>query len=253
MCLVDIDLTWTEDNEHREVSENVDPLIIQAWRTYTEGNLLGFVFGAVEPGHRRPIVNELLILLTELLDDLPLDIISHCDLNPVPHILSRSLVPYLQWSACLEGNLDNDDYPSHNDYLNPQTIAHELFNPGEAKEGEEEEEEEEEEQGVSEEEEANQAKAQEEDLEAERQRAKIAEGKRPLEQSVGADLPIPDHPTRDPEPPVKEDEHPHEETSGAVTRRQRSHSPSPSPRPSVRARGNAEHRTTSLFPIPPSP
>ncbi|GBG66284.1 hypothetical protein CBR_g57883 [Chara braunii] len=72
-----------------------------------------------------------------------------------------------------------------------------------------------------------------EEEEEEREEVKEeAKGKRSLEQSVGADLPVSDDPIKDPEPPAKEDEHPHAETSGTVTRR-RSRSPSPSPRPSV--------------------
>ncbi|GBG90787.1 hypothetical protein CBR_g51294 [Chara braunii] len=272
-------------------------LLIQAWKTDTEGDFLGFVFGSVEPGHRRTIVSELLILQTELLDDLPLDVISHSGKSPVPHILSRSLVPYLQWSTCLEGDDDNACYPSLS-YLDPGTSADALFNlvsGGEEEEEEEDEgetseedegetseededetseededysehseheagvvsEEEEEEQEEAEEEavgeeEADQAEAQEEDPEVERRRAAIGEGKRPLELSVGADLPVPDDPTKDPELPAKEDEHPHAETSGTATRR-RSRTPSPSPRASVRACGNAGHRATSPFPIPSSP
>ncbi|GBG62595.1 hypothetical protein CBR_g31231 [Chara braunii] len=291
LCLVDLDLMWWKDGEQPAVSENVELLLIQAWRTDTEGDFLGFVFRSVETGHRRTIINELLVLQTELLDDLPLDVISHSDKSPVPHILSHHLVPYLQWSACLEGDDDNACYPSHN-YLDPGTIADALFNPvsgGEEEEEKEEEEEEDEEETSEEdedyseyndhetgvvsekeeeeeeveeqevaeeeadgEEEAEQVEAQEKDPEAERCRAAIAEGKRPLELSLGVDLPVPDDPTKDLEPPAKEDEHPHAKTSGTATRR-RSRSPSPSPRPSVRARGNSGHRATSPFPIPPSP
>ncbi|GBG77419.1 hypothetical protein CBR_g23868 [Chara braunii] len=192
------------------LSEDVELPLIQAWKTDTAGDFLGFVFGSVEQGHRRTIVSELLILQTELLDDLPLDVISHSDKSPVPHILSRSLVPYLQWSACLEGDDDNACYPSHS-YLDPLTIADALFNPVSGGEEEEEEEEEEDEEETSEEDEdysehseheagvvseeeeeeereeaeeeaageevADEAEAQEEDLEAERRRATIAEGK----------------------------------------------------------------------------
>ncbi|GBG87847.1 hypothetical protein CBR_g46003 [Chara braunii] len=262
------------------MSEDVELLIIQAWRMEAEGDLLGFVFGSVEAGHRQPIVGEILILLTQLLDDLPIDIISDCDESPAPHILSRSLTSYLQWSACLEGNWDNRNYPSHGNYQNPAEIIDILFfyqgeprSEDEEEEDEEEEdeledtleedkyysehsehesggegkeEEEEEAEEASEGEEAGQTETQKEDpAEAERRRAEIAEGKRLLEQSVGTDLPIPDNPTRDPEPPTEEDEHLAAAISSVPTRRQRSHSPSPFPRPSVRARGDAGHRATS--------
>ncbi|GBG90866.1 hypothetical protein CBR_g51372 [Chara braunii] len=101
-ALLTVEKEWTWDSKHNVVTEDVELLIIQAWRTEVEGDLLGFVFGSVEAGHRQPIVGELLILLTQLVDDLPIDIISHCDESSAPHILSRSLTSYLQWSACLE-------------------------------------------------------------------------------------------------------------------------------------------------------
>ncbi|GBG74984.1 hypothetical protein CBR_g19497 [Chara braunii] len=231
-CLVNIELAWARDNEHRDVSEDVELLIIQAWRTVVEGDLLGFVFGAVESRRRQPIVGELLILLTQLLDDLPTDIILHCDENPAPHTLSRSLTPYLQWSAYLEGQWENSGYLSHTKFLNPRGVIDVIFFQGRTvSEEEEEEKEEEEEEETSEEEEdysehseqesgtVNEEEEEEEEEEervnkeegaiqreqqredpavVERRRAEIAEGKRPLEQTVGADLPIPDDRTRDP-------------------------------------------------------
>ncbi|GBG80276.1 hypothetical protein CBR_g30643 [Chara braunii] len=263
LCLVEIRLKWTRDNIHPVANEDVELLIIQVWRTAVEGDLLGFVFESLEAGHRQLIVREILILLTQLLDDLPIDIVLHCDENPAPRILPRTLTPYLQWSACLEGGEDNYSYPSHGNYLNPTGIVDLLFvdrTSEEEKEEEDEEEEEgdesedtpeedeyysehseyesgaisEEEEEESEEEEAGQVRTQEEDPAAtERRRAEIAKGKRTSEQAAGTDLPIPDDPTRDPEPPTEEDECCAAETSSAPTRRQRSRSPSPSPHPSV--------------------
>ncbi|GBG70938.1 hypothetical protein CBR_g8239 [Chara braunii] len=193
-----------------------------------------------------------------LLDDLLIDIVSHCDESPAPHILLRTLTPYLQWSACLEGGEDNSSYPSHGNYLNPAGIVDLLFVDRTSEEEEEEEAEgdesedtpeedeyysehsehesgaisEEEEDDESKEEEAGQVGTQEEDPAAtERRRAEIAEGKCTLEQTEGTDLPIPDDPTRDPEPPIEEDERCAAETSSASTRRQRSRSPYPSLRP----------------------
>ncbi|GBG88800.1 hypothetical protein CBR_g48415 [Chara braunii] len=142
-------LKWTRDSEHPVANEDVELLIIQAWRTGVEGDLLGFVSESVEAGHRQPIVGELLILLMQLLDDLPIDVISHCDESPTPHILSRSLTPYLQLSACLEGDWSNRSYLSHGNYLNLAEIIDLLFlDRGEPASKEEEEEEEEEEEGA---------------------------------------------------------------------------------------------------------
>ncbi|GBG66268.1 hypothetical protein CBR_g57866 [Chara braunii] len=206
---VDEDWSGPETASTPPMNEDVELVIIQAWRTGVEGDLLGFVFGSVEAGHRQPIVGELLILLTQILDDLPIDVISHCDESPAPHILPCSLTPYLQWSTCLEADWDNRSYPSHGNYLNPAEIIDFLFlDRGEPTSEEEEKDEEEgdksedtseedeyysehsehesgviskkeeEEEEASEEEEAEQAGTQGEDpTEAERRSAEIAEGK----------------------------------------------------------------------------
>ncbi|GBG81097.1 hypothetical protein CBR_g31654 [Chara braunii] len=228
---------------------------------------------------------ELVILLTQLSDDLPVDVISHCDESSAPHILSRSLTPYLQWSACLEGDWDNCNYPSHSNNLSPAKIIDILFfDRGEPTSEEEEDDEDEEdesegtseedeyysehkhesraisegeeedaEEEASEEEEAGQAETQEEDpAEVERWSAERAEGKCPLEQLVGTDLRISIDPTRDPELPTEEDEHRAVETSSAPTRRQRSRFP-PLPPPLVRARADVGHRATSPVIIPSFP
>ncbi|GBG61174.1 hypothetical protein CBR_g19250 [Chara braunii] len=122
MCLVGAQLTWTRDIEHRAWVAYVELLIIQAWRTEVEGDLLGILFGSVRPGHRQQIVQELMIPLAQLADDLPLDIVSQCDESPVSHILSRTLTPYLQWSACLEELAGNNNPPSQQQYLDPRGI-----------------------------------------------------------------------------------------------------------------------------------
>ncbi|GBG64265.1 hypothetical protein CBR_g41186 [Chara braunii] len=55
------------------------------------------------PGHQELIAQEFTIPVAQLADDLPLDILSQDDEHPIPHVLSRTLMPYLQWSACVEG------------------------------------------------------------------------------------------------------------------------------------------------------
>ncbi|GBG72327.1 hypothetical protein CBR_g11906 [Chara braunii] len=107
--------------------DEVELLVVQAWRTDVEGDLLGLVFETVEKDHLPPIYRELLVLLTQLIDDLPLDIISCHDNNPAPHILTRSLTPYLQWSACLESDPDNCYYPSTENYPEIQKVVSDLF------------------------------------------------------------------------------------------------------------------------------
>ncbi|GBG64180.1 hypothetical protein CBR_g40880 [Chara braunii] len=110
------------------------------------------------PGHRQLIVGELTIPLAQLVDDLPLDIISQCNESPVPRVISRTLTPYLKWSACLEEQGGNNNPPSQAEYLNPRRIIDiSFFQPHTTSEDElltlEEEEEENEEEDEGEEEE----------------------------------------------------------------------------------------------------
>ncbi|GBG64951.1 hypothetical protein CBR_g48700 [Chara braunii] len=74
-----------------------------------------------------------------------------CDESPVPHVLSRTLTPYLQWSACLEELAGNSNPPSQREYLEPQRIINfAFFQPRTASEDEGLALEEEEEEGVEE-------------------------------------------------------------------------------------------------------
>ncbi|GBG78336.1 hypothetical protein CBR_g26365 [Chara braunii] len=82
-----------------------------------QGDLLGIVFGKVEEGNLALITDELQVFLTQLVDDLPLDILSHSDKQPGTHVLSRTLEPHLVWSTCMEIDEDNCLYPSQALYL----------------------------------------------------------------------------------------------------------------------------------------
>ncbi|GBG80274.1 hypothetical protein CBR_g30641 [Chara braunii] len=148
-------LTWTRDEEHRAWIEYLELLIIQAWRTEVEGDLIGFLFESV-PDHRQLIVQELTVSLAQLVDDLPLDIVSQSDESPVPHVLTRTLTPggagkrpqpaivqelsgqhawrsreaaatrhraETQWSTCLEESGSGRNPPSQREYLDPQEIV----------------------------------------------------------------------------------------------------------------------------------
>ncbi|GBG84249.1 hypothetical protein CBR_g38220 [Chara braunii] len=90
--------------------------------TDVEGYLLGFLFGSVRPSHHQLIVLELTIPLAQLADDLPLKIVLQSDESRVPHVLTRTLAPYPQWSACLEEPGNDCNLPSWLDYLNPREI-----------------------------------------------------------------------------------------------------------------------------------
>ncbi|GBG70574.1 hypothetical protein CBR_g6701 [Chara braunii] len=115
-------LTCTRDEEHRARIEYLELLIIQAWRTDMEGNLLGFLFGSVRSGHRQLIVQELIVPLAQLVDDLPLKIVSQSDESSVPHVLTRTLTPYLKWLACLVEPGSGRNPPSQRGYLDPREI-----------------------------------------------------------------------------------------------------------------------------------
>ncbi|GBG78555.1 hypothetical protein CBR_g27780 [Chara braunii] len=170
------------------------------------------------------------------------------DDSPAPHVLKRSLDPYLQWTACLEEPRDEDTLSSRQEYLKPYDIVPHTFYPraeevviddddeededeetseegsySEYSEGElsEEEEEEEGEAGTESEwealpEEAARTGTEAEDPKAARKREEIATGKRQLEFASGASLSIDNDRTRDLEPPKPEDGDPAAATSSAA-------------------------------------
>ncbi|GBG70435.1 hypothetical protein CBR_g6563 [Chara braunii] len=124
-------VTWTRTSEHPACLKNLELLIIQAWRSNVEGDLLGFLFGSVRPGHRQLIAQELIAPIVQLAYDLSPDIVSQSDDTPTPHVLTRTLDPYLLWSACLEEPGDEDYLPSRQEYLKPYDIIAHAFYPKE--------------------------------------------------------------------------------------------------------------------------
>ncbi|GBG82135.1 hypothetical protein CBR_g34416 [Chara braunii] len=96
------------------------------WRTSVEGEILAFLFGTVRPGYWELIAQELTILVAQLADDLPLDIIAQDDEHLVLLVLYRTLTPYLQWSACVEGAAKHIP-PSQQQYLDPRTALDPAF------------------------------------------------------------------------------------------------------------------------------
>ncbi|GBG81844.1 hypothetical protein CBR_g34026 [Chara braunii] len=133
------------------------------WLTRRDDNLVptdDIHVGGLRTSWHEPtvIVQELTIPLAQLVDDLPLNIVSQCDESPVSHVLLRTLTPYLQSSACLEEKGGNSNPPSQREYLDPRRIINlAFFQPRTASEDEgltlEEEEEENVEEGAEEEEE----------------------------------------------------------------------------------------------------
>ncbi|GBG69512.1 hypothetical protein CBR_g4205 [Chara braunii] len=62
--------------------------------------------------------------------------------SPAPHVITRALAPYLQWTACLEEPGSDNTLPSRQEYLKPYGIIDRAFypkeEPEEALEGDEE-------------------------------------------------------------------------------------------------------------------
>ncbi|GBG58742.1 hypothetical protein CBR_g142 [Chara braunii] len=132
-CLLEIEFRWLEaapfgeGPEHPE--DSVELMIIQAWRTAEQGDLLGIIFGKVEEGNLTLITDELLVFLTQLVDDMPLDILSRSDKQPGTHLLSRTLEPHLVWSTCTEIDEDNCLYPSQALYLEIDVVDLTFWDP----------------------------------------------------------------------------------------------------------------------------
>ncbi|GBG72198.1 hypothetical protein CBR_g11130 [Chara braunii] len=223
-----------------------------------------------QPGRRQLIAQELIAPIVQLADDLLPDIYSQSDDSQAPHVLERSLDPYLQWTMCLEEPRDEDTLPSRQEYVKSYDIIPHAFYPRAEEvviddDDEEDEDEETSEEGSyseyserelseEEEEEATRTGTEAEDPEAARKGEEIVTGKCQLEFASGASLRISNDPTRDPKPPKPEDGDPAAATS-STARRRRSRSPSSSSptRPPVRPRTDAGDRPSSSDAIPPTP
>ncbi|GBG67574.1 hypothetical protein CBR_g703 [Chara braunii] len=281
-CLTRAQVKWTGTIEHPTWIENLELLIIQGWRTNTEGNLIEFLFGSVRPGRRQLIAQEHIAPIVQLADNLSPDIYFQSDNSPAPYIFERSLDPYLQWTSCLEEPRDEDTLPSRQEYLKLYEIIPYAFYPraeevviDDDEEEEDDDEEtseegsysehsegelsEEEEEGTGSEweappEEATRTGTEAEDPEAARKREEIASGKRQLEFASEANLRIGSDPTTDPEPQRPEDGDPTAATSSTARRRRRRSPSSSSPtRPPVRPRTNAGDSLSSSDAALPTP
>ncbi|GBG89488.1 hypothetical protein CBR_g49279 [Chara braunii] len=187
----------------------------------------------LRPGCRRVLTQELTVPIAQVADHLDVSIVSQVDPRLVPHVTSRTLSPYLQWSACVEG-FPSRIPPSQLDYLDPRDIVDPAFyRPPYEDEVEEiireelaEESSEEEEENLNEDEgePAQQQEGDEDELlqteseeEAEEEDSKQGSGDDNDEQQANedpqleiapvADLPISNDPTLDPEPPQPDDGH----------------------------------------------
>ncbi|GBG63593.1 hypothetical protein CBR_g38659 [Chara braunii] len=253
----------------------------------TEGDLLGILFGKVDDGNLALITSELLVFLTQMVDDLPLDILSRCDNQPGTHVLSRTLEPRLLWSTCTEMDGDNCVYLSQPLFLEIDvtdlTVWDPIIQQGNARQEEEEDEEEEEEesredrddpdyvQGEEEEDEEGEAaeeegvvgepsqrpgRSKEEEEAKARRRLEKAEGKRSITEETPPDLSL-GNPWLDPEPPKEEEGGDGATTEGSGRRRRRrseSLTSSGSPaRPALRLCQDEGDRASSPVVLSPSP
>ncbi|GBG92343.1 hypothetical protein CBR_g55223 [Chara braunii] len=115
-CLLHVVFYWGEPSDRCEedkiLDDELELLLVQAWRTNMEGDFLGILFGEVHDGHLATITDELLVFLSQLLNDLPLKILSHYEEKPGTATLVRTLEP-----ACTK--LEEGSYymPSAGAYL----------------------------------------------------------------------------------------------------------------------------------------
>ncbi|GBG92111.1 hypothetical protein CBR_g54411 [Chara braunii] len=277
-CLLGVTFHWAEPADRRVEDEIPDDelelLLIQGWRTNMEGDFLGIVFGEVRSGHLSSITDELLVLLTQVLDDLPLEILSHCDERPGTTTLTRTLEPHLLWSTCTE--LEEGSYyvPSAGAYLHVNVTDLSTWDPlirrtpaGETSEKEEEDDKEEvsaeeedreddpdyqgsedaeseeaisgrvesdEEEGGAGESSGPDKLSQEEREIVAQRRRAAAEEKQRIEESRGPPQLLQDDPTRNPEPSQEEEERDGSATTEGSRSRCRRRSQSPSQSSPVR-------------------
>ncbi|GBG72704.1 hypothetical protein CBR_g12271 [Chara braunii] len=162
-CLLDVAFHWAEPADRTVESEvpnnEVELLLVQAWRTGTEGDFLGIIFGEVRDDNLSAITDELLVFLVQVLDDLPLEILSRCDERPGTATLTRSLESQLLWATCTELDEWNYYLASRGVYLTPDVTDLSTWDPlvrrvpeGQTSEEAKEEEEEEFEESTEEEE-----------------------------------------------------------------------------------------------------
>ncbi|GBG90439.1 hypothetical protein CBR_g50686 [Chara braunii] len=124
---------WAEPAPEAEGGEVKDDevklLIVQAWRTSTEEKLLRILFGKLEEDHLDAITDELLVLLAQLVDNLPLHILSRCDEKSGIDVPTRTLAPHLMWSTYTELDGDNCFYPSPSLYFEIDVTDLTLWDP----------------------------------------------------------------------------------------------------------------------------
>ncbi|GBG90230.1 hypothetical protein CBR_g50408 [Chara braunii] len=276
--LLEVVFHWakpTDKSKEDEIlDDEVELLIIQVWRTDKEGELLGILFREVRDGHLDSITDKSLMFLAQLLDDLPLEILSRSDERPGTGTLALNVgetseetgeekeeegateeeiseVDHLQYTKGEEtleeeesevGSDDPDYHESEDTESEEASSGREEYEEGEGGSGEL--------SGPAE------LRREEKEVVAQRRRA-ATEGKWPIEESEG---PPPQllqgDPMLNPELPQEEIERNGGATAEGSGSRRRRKSESPaqsSPRPSLRLRRDAGARASSPIIIPSSP
>ncbi|GBG84820.1 hypothetical protein CBR_g39196 [Chara braunii] len=110
---------WSRYYSNRELehSHEISLVLAQLWpkETITDGTLVGLLCGKIDKGRRATIAYELLTFLSQLVDDLPTDIISYNPSDPIqvePVTLERKLTPTVIWANCTK---DYGQYLSDHD------------------------------------------------------------------------------------------------------------------------------------------
>ncbi|GBG85227.1 hypothetical protein CBR_g39793 [Chara braunii] len=123
---------WSRYYSNRELehSHEISLVLAQLWpkESDTDGTLVGLLCGEIAKGGRATIAYELLTFLSQLVDDLPTDIISYNPSDPKqagPETLERKLTPTIIWANCMEdyGQYLSDHDPTAWCYLDLDELA----------------------------------------------------------------------------------------------------------------------------------
>ncbi|GBG70714.1 hypothetical protein CBR_g8013 [Chara braunii] len=123
---------WSRYYSNRELehTHEISMLLAQMWpnESATDGTLVGLLCGEIAKGGRATVAYELLTFLSQLIDDLPTDIISYNPSDPkqtAPETLERKLTPTVIWANCTEdyGQYLSDHDPTAWCYLDLDELA----------------------------------------------------------------------------------------------------------------------------------
>ncbi|GBG87498.1 hypothetical protein CBR_g45557 [Chara braunii] len=120
---------WSRYYSNRELEHNheISLVVTQLWlnESTTDGTLVGMLCGEIAKGGRATVAYKLLAFLSQLVDDLPTDIISYNLRQAEPVTLERKLTPIVIWANCTEdyGQYLSDHNPTVWCYLDLDELA----------------------------------------------------------------------------------------------------------------------------------